>query len=941
LLGRGGMGEVYLAEDLRLERKVALKLLPAEFIADAGRVRRFEREAKAASALNHPNILTIYEIDEVGQTRFIVTEFVEGRTLREQLKQAPPDLSAALEIALQLASALSAAHAAGIVHRDLKPENVMVRPDGLVKVLDFGLAKLTERGRDGETERGGEKASLRLPLSPSLPLSVSTTPGAVMGTVSYMSPEQARGQKVDARSDIFSLGVVLYELAAGRQPFAGASASDVIAEILKTEPEPLAEVAPEAPRELERIVSRALRKDREARYQSVADLLADLRTLKQKLDSGKLKVRRASAAPLLSRINRPGRAALIALAALIAASIAAFFYLNRPPALTARDTVLLADFDNTTGEAVFDGTLRQALAVQLEQTPFLNLYSDEQTRATLRLMEREPGERVTREVALEICRRRGLKAALIGAIARLDRRYAIALEAIDGRSGETISRTLAEAEGKDRVLRALEQAANELRGKLGESLASIEQFSAPLEEATTKSLDALNAFSLGSQQGWRGNSLAAIPHFRRAIELDPDFAIAYSRLASAYNATLQPALAAEAAEQAYRRHAQASEREKLTIALSYYNNTTREPEKWFETLNLVAQTYPREATPHSQMAFYHNHLGQSERALAEAREAVRLSRGDAAAFYIPLATALIRLNLFDEAKEAIRQAQARKHDSLGYRPRLYQIGFVRADTALMQEQLDWARGRADEYLAFEWQAQTAAFAGRLRAAHALSRRAVELARQRDLQEVAAGHALEAALRQALVGNERAAKDDLARAAAISAIGPSRGGRDNTPLPVGPLVVAMSGDVRQAQLLLEEVARRNPNNLAMQSVGLPVVRAAIALRGNHPDQAIELLEPARAYEAGAQFWPNYLRGRAWLDLRRGAEGAAEFQKIIDHRGWDPTSLVWPLAHLGLARAAALTGDAQKSQQAYQSFFALWSEADPDLPILRAAHREAAP
>ncbi len=937
LLGRGGMGEVYLAEDLLLERKVALKLLPAEFTADAERVRRFEREAKAASALNHPNILTIYEIGEAatedGDVHFIATEFIAGCTLRQLLRDRRLSLGEALDVAAQVASALAAAHASGIVHRDLKPENVMVRPDGLVKVLDFGLAKSVRR-RPAQPIQIGAQIPAQVPEQ----VKTDTEPGAVMGTVSYMSPEQARGMEVDARTDIFSFGILLYELLAGSQPFTGASASDVMAEILKTEPAPLAEAAPGTPRELERIVSRALRKDREERYPTGAEMLAELKSLKQKFDSAGLAASASGAAPLLGQVQRRRRALFIALAALVVVAGALFFYFRRTPVLTEKDTILLADFANTTGEAVFDGTLRQALAVQLEQTPFLKLFSDEQARTALRLMERKPDERVTREVALEICRRRGLKAALVGSIAKFDRSYAITLEAIDGRSGATISSALAEAEGKDRVLRALEQAANELRRKLGESLASIEQFNAPLEEATTKSLDALNAFSLGMEQQRLGNQLAAILHFRRAIEFDSDFALAYAQLAPAYTNTAQPALSAEAAEQAYRRRERASERERLMIEAVYYSNTTREFEKWFETVSLIAQTYPREAVPHSQMAFYHNLLGQPERALAEAREAVRLSGGDVAANHVPLATALIRLNRFDEAKAAIRQAQARKLDVAGYHLRLYQIGFVQGDSTLLEEQLDWARGKADEYQALEWQAQTAAFAGRLRVARSHSQRAMELARQRNFPDAAAGLALEAALRQSLTGDERMGKGVLAAARALAAIGAWRGRRDNSPLPVGPLALAMCGDVGQAQRNLDEVARRNPHNLSLQSVGLPVVRAAIALRGARPDQAVELLEPARAYEAGAHFWPNYLRGRAYLDLRRGAESEAEFRKIIDHRGWDPTSMLWPLAHLGLARAAALQGDAAQSRRSYDEFFGLWRESDVDLPLLLAARRE---
>jgi eukaryotic-like serine/threonine-protein kinase len=532
-LGAGGMGEVYLAQDTRLGRKIALKLLPSHLTREEDRVRRLEREARAASALNHPNILTVHEIGQVEDTYFIATEFVDGQTLRQQMASRQMTVGETLEVATQVAGALAVAHEAGIVHRDIKPENIMVRRDSYVKVLDFGLAKLTE-------------SPAPLIDSPASAVArFSTETGVLLGTAHYMSPEQARGQKVDGRSDIFSLGVVLYEMVTGKRPFDGATPTDVLAAILTTEPPPLADYSLDARPDLERIVSKALRKEREQRYQVVGDLLLDLKALKQELEweakqastyraeagaetaavSHELLTRpgrgadaaragenaviaaTSSAKYIVNSLSQHKRATIFILAAIIA-TVAWFSYSNRVPAITEKDTLLLADFVNTTGDVVFDGTLKQALAVQLEQTPFLNLFPEERVRETLRYMGRSADERVTKEVAREICQRQGIKAMIVGSIASLGRNYAITLETTSASTGEVMARRQVEAEGKEQVLRALGRAASELREKLGESLASIQKFDAPILQATTSSLEALRAYSMGCEVEYRqGNSL--------------------------------------------------------------------------------------------------------------------------------------------------------------------------------------------------------------------------------------------------------------------------------------------------------------------------------------------------------------------------------------------------------------------------------------------------
>ncbi|MCG3163991.1 MAG: Serine/threonine-protein kinase PknD [Acidobacteria bacterium] len=957
-LGRGGMGEVYLARDPSLERRVALKLLLDDFTRDEARVRRFTQEAKAVSALNHPNIITIYEIGEADGRRYISTEFIEGQTLRRQLASERMTLPVAMDTAIQIAGALGAAHDAGIVHRDIKPENIMARPDGLVKVLDFGLAKLTER-----------RTSISIFDTQASSAGFKTDPGMILGTVAYMSPEQVRGDDVDARSDIFSLGVVCYEMIAGRRPFIGETSSHVIVSILDKEPDPL----PEAPDELQRIVGKALRKDRERRYQNAEDLLADLRALKQKLElqteptwdqsrqdkitapDGDRKSARAadirlnpasggirtttrlmiSAERLLHRLNIYKRVAAIAVTALIIVAIAAIFYFGHSPALTEKDTVLLADFVNQTGDEVFDSTLKQALAVQLEQSPFLSFFAEENIRETLRYMGRQPDERVTKELAREICQRQGVKALLIGSIARFDQRYSIILEAINSQSGATIASALAEADGKDQTLRALGKAATQLREKLGESLSSIKKFDAPIEQATTPSLDALKAWSRGVEMARSGKSPEAIPFYKHAKELDPNFAKADVSLSVAYINLGLLDLSAEHAARAFALRDRVTEREKFDITGNYHALATGDLFKAIEAVEIWKQTYPRDYGPRSRLASLYRLIGRFDDALAAAREANQLNPR-ATVPYVTLGNSFIQLNRFDEARAIIERGLQQQLSTATSHRDLFYIGLIKGDSAMMKLQLDWAAGKSDEYWALHWQSQSESFAGRLTRARDYYRRAAELA-ARSRPERAAWFVEESALRSAVCGLCQQAKADGARADASSRISL----QSYVPITASrALALALCGETGRAQSLANDALEDNPQSTLANVVWLPVIRAAIELRRGDPDQAIHSLQPVADYEQAALFWPTYLRGLAHLHRKSGAEAASEFQKIIAHRGWDPASPLWPLAHLGLARAAALTGDAARSRQAYENFFALWKDADPDLPVLIEAKQEYA-
>ena len=928
-LGAGGMGEVYLAEDMRLGRKVALKLLAEELTQNRDRLSRFDQEAYAASALNHPNIITIYEMGDEGGRHFITTEFVDGVTLRKHLSRTPMDFSEVLNIAIQIAAALEEAHAAGIIHRDIKPENIMIRRNGHVKILDFGLAKLSEASLDDETDTEAVTRAL-----------VQTDAGVVMGTSQYMSPEQARGKPIDARTDVWSFAVVLYEMAAGRPPFTGETRTDVIASITKSDPLPIMRFAPNVPAEFEWIVMKALRKGVDERYQTIRGLESDLKKLKQRLDfqtelersmgperlTGSLdlampgltateipgappildtsvpggakrtgsapraaQTRASSAQYIVGKIKRHQTGvAVIALAVVLIAIAVVFVSFSRQgPTLTDKDSVLLVDM-NTTGDPVFDGTLKQALAVQLGQSPFLNIFSEDRVREALRFMGRSPDEHVTRDVGREICQRQGLKAMLVGSIARLGNHYVITLEAINAQTGDAIAGEQAEAENKEQVLHALGEAAMKLRGKLGESLQSIQKFDAPIEQATTSSIEAFKAFSLGVEQQLKGKYLEAIPFLKRATDIDPDFALAYGRMASMYYNSRQYDLATEASQKAFELRDRVSERERLYISAGYYDNVTGELEKYLETLKLWQSTYLRDASPHNNLAVKYNELGLFDKALEAAPEAIRLNPSSASGYSL-LAAAYLGLNRFDEAKQIIAQAQALKLDTTPMRRTLYRIAFVQGDAATMKQQIEWLNGKPDEYVAQGWQSETAAFSGQLRKSREFSDSAFELAERRDLKEVAAQIAIGGAVRDALFGDCKQAKEQTAKAV-----------WSRSPLTMvnAANVLANCGEISQAQTMIAELTRRSPTDTVLNKILLPLVQARLEFQRGNPSQAIQLLETTRPFEGYALFQIAYLRGQSYLNQQRGAEAAAEFQKILDHRGWQPTSPSYPLAGVGI-------------------------------------------
>ncbi len=932
-LGAGGMGVVYKAVDTRLDRAVALKFLPDNMAHDAQALERFRREAHAASALTHPGICTIYDIGEQDHRPFIAMEFIEGQTLKQHIHGQALPLSEILELGIQLADALDAAHAQGIIHRDIKPSNVFVTKRGQAKVLDFGLAKLVAK----------DFLQLNPEETPSKPVEepVSVV-GVISGTPAYMSPEQVRGDDLDLRTDLFALGLLLYEMATGKQAFSAKTGGALIEAILMHAPPSARSLNPEIPVRLEEIINKCVEKDRNLRYESAGAVRADLLQLKRVSESGQVTSAGEAAKVRARWFSWNSAAAGVALLVALVGVAGWIYSMRRAHALTQKDTVVLLGFTNKTGDPIFDDTLRQGLAFQLQQSPFLSLVSEQRVQQTLRLMGRPADSKLSPAMAGDLCQRTGSKAYVSGSITSLGRQYVIGVSAVNCQTGDYLAEEQVTADGKENVLKELGVASTHLRKKLGESLKSLEELDTPIEQATTPSLEALESYSLGRKtMVGMGDYTTAVPLFERSVQLDPNFAMAYAMLGTAQHNLGEKMLSAQNTKKAYDLRARVSEWERFYIESHYHHFVTGDLEKARKAYEVWQQIYPREEVPPNNLGVVYQSLGQYDKSLQEFREALRLGPSESLNFG-NLTLAYIHLHRLSDARSTAEEALAKNLDSADLRLYLYELAFLKGDVPGMAKQVAWSSGKPGlENAMLNMEASTAAYSGKLAAARDFSRQAMASAQRDGEKEMAAGSEAAAALREALYGNSSAAREHAASTLAQS------NGRDAQY--AAALALALIRDSERARAIADDLEKRFSEDTIVRFNYLPTLRAQLALNApGGATKALDALAPASPYELGisgnSTFWTNaypvYVRGQAFLAARRGPEAAAEFQKILEWEGVVVNEPIGALTYLGLARSFALASETQKSRAAYSAFFTLWKDADPSIPLLLSARAEYA-
>jgi eukaryotic-like serine/threonine-protein kinase len=927
-IGGGGMGMVYRAEDLKLGRQVALKFLPEEMTADPAALRRFEREAQTASALNHPNICTIFEIEECEGQPIIVMELLAGETLRDRLvafqgkKMPPVEL---LQIALEICDGLQAAHAKGIIHRDIKPANIFLTSEGPAKILDFGLAKLIESEEAGGW---GQRDSVRSanPLMQSrAPLGLDTglsRTGLAMGTTSYMSPEQVRREKLDARTDLFSFGIVLYEMATGQRAFPGKSAPEVDQILLHEKAIRIRELNPAIPPMLEAVIERALEKEPGNRYGSAAEMRADLELVPS---------------PRSLRLRRIRN--LIAAAALIPLVASAAFiywrYLHRFQ-LTATDTIVIADITNRTSDAVLDDALNFALPVELAQTPFLQVLAQDKVRETMAQLHHPRDGRVTPEIAREVCLQTNSKAMVAADVADSGNQFRILLTAVNCQTGKIFARSEQDAPLREGIVHALGVAGLQLRGRIGEPDDSRRKYNKPLELATSSSPEALQSLSKGFRQHGSENTASTISLYERAIDIDPSFAVAYASVGILYLLTGQISKAVAAENKAYELRDHLTGQLRFLAETLYYNVGQQDFESSYPIFQEWIQTFPLDGVAHNNLGNCLNLLGQYDKAGVEERMAVRLMPLLGAQSYTTLMLSTTLSGRLEEAKLVYEEAQTHGVDNTDIHLSRHLIAFLQHDRAEMSRQLDWLQVHKEMAAANMMVADTDAYAGRFDNARMVVSKS-EHSKETNVQQADQLDVIDIAQQEVEAG-DMAAADRLLREIELSP--------HNLNIQIDmALVLARLGNGGRAAELAKEVSDEAPRSTLVQYYLLPTIRAAIELSQKNPARAVEILGPTEKYELARpegfnSVYPAYFRGIAYLQLGNGKQAAAEFQKLIDHPAIVGRYVTGPLAYLQLGRAKAMMGATADARKSYQTLFNIWTNADPGLPIYKQAKAEFA-
>jgi serine/threonine protein kinase/Flp pilus assembly protein TadD len=964
-IGSGGMGEVYRALDTRLEREVALKLVSDSYLitgvgsgspSPATPVHgtpnshvsheRFLREARSSATLNHPNVCSIHDTGEHDGRPYLVMELLRGETLKHYLAKAGgKGLSAdqVISFSQQAASALAAAHAKGIIHRDIKPANLFVVDAGrgkrLIKILDFGLAKMqpgvsVAESRTYDLPGGG--SSDETAVGPGAATMELTSPGSAVGTVAYMSPEQAKGEHLDARTDLFSLGTVIYEMATGKTPFAGGSTAEVFAALLRENPPLVSTVNPAMPKKLDPIVAKLLAKDPAQRYATAEQLQEALEGLDPQ--SGKATVASASGR------KWPWTIAALILLALLAGGLAwwKFRPATTPPAgesaagvapKAAKDSIILADFINHTGDPVFDTTLNQALQIELEQSPVINIVSQQHLAQSVKYLGKPEGTTVTPEIAREIGVREGVKAILTGTIANLGKEYVVTLTAQNTATGDEIVSEQAQAPDKEHVLDALGKAAAAIRGKLGEDLESIKKLDTPFGQATTTSLEAFRAYALGDKAHVSARDIPeAEGHYLRAIELDPNFAMAYARLGVVYINSNQVAKADKYFAKAYALSKNVSERERLYITGHYYQNVTGDMPKVVEALQESIQTYPTQIDNYINITAAYTALGDFVKALPFAEKAVEMQPEDSIAAE-NLLSAYIGLNRMNDARAEMDRA-----DKLGIntstldRTVRLQTYFLLGEPNEVQKMMTLVAGQPDEFLATQALAGTQLFSGEYRKAAATTQRAYDQAGVAKAPDVQANALLTNAASRGYAGLCEGNEEAVQRALALD--------KSRQTQSFALLTAGICGNSKLVGSMAQDLVRKFPDDTLIQRVFIPLAKAFVALSAGQPREAIDDAEPAKAF---ALVYPGaYLQGLAYLQLHDATQAANAFRITTQSPGGNlqTTAPFYAQAQLGLARAYAMGGDKVEAKKAYEAFFTTWKNADADLPMLQAAKKEYA-